>query len=485
MQQKQFNALLDIELRTSDPLSATGAGYLAYFIWFDTFRMSTFYAVALVILLLVTFTASIVLRVYEQPLGERPLNQYCCIAASWAGGFAALIALAYLLKVGEFYSRGWVSLTFILGLAFMGTTRLIAIMVLRHLRRRGVGMGRCLLIGATDAGIHMVEQHESNLGLGMKITGYVKTSHDSGVPVGIPMVGSLQHIDEILDRDEWDQVLVALPVSANRAISYVLDRVDERVMTVKFVPDMLGRQLINHRMEDVGGVPIVTLRETPLLGHAWFLKGLEDRFIAGTILLLIAPVMIMLAVGVKLSSPGPVLYRQRRVGLDGKEFEMLKFRSMPVDMEKNKSVQWGNAQTKTTTRFGRFIRQSSLDELPQFINVLRGDMSIVGPRPERPMFVQQFKSEISGYMHKHLVKAGITGWAQINGWRGDTDLVKRIEHDLYYINHWSLTFDLRIIFLTVFKGFVHSESPAPAPTTEAQPASAGAATATRTDEEPI
>ncbi|PTR30029.1 putative colanic acid biosynthesis UDP-glucose lipid carrier transferase [Luteibacter sp. OK325] len=473
MQLTKFNALLDIELRVSDPISATGAGYLAYFIWFDTFRMSTFYAVALVILLLVTFTASIALRVYEQPLGERPLSQYCCIAASWAAGFAGLIALAYLLKVGEFYSRGWVSLTFILGLVFMALTRLIVLTALRYLRRQGIGMGRCLLVGATDAGIHMVDQLESNLGLGMKITAYVKTSYDHGVPAGIPMAGSLQNIDEILDRGEWDQVLVALPVSANRAISYTLDRVEERVMTVKFVPDLLGRQLINHRTEDCAGVPIVTLRESPLLGHAWILKGFEDRLIAGAILLLIAPVMLMLALGVKLSSPGPVLYRQRRVGLDGKEFEMLKFRSMPVDMEKNKAVQWGSAQTKTTTRFGRFIRQSSLDELPQFINVLRGDMSIVGPRPERPMFVEKFKGEISGYMHKHLVKAGITGWAQINGWRGDTDLVKRIEHDLYYINHWSLGFDLRIILLTIFKGFVHSEAPTPA----AQPANATAAVA--------
>jgi putative colanic acid biosysnthesis UDP-glucose lipid carrier transferase len=136
----------------------------------------------------------------------------------------------------------------------------------------------------------------------------------------------------------------------------------------------------------------------------------------------------------------------------------MKFRSMPVDMEKSGKVAWGGAQNKTTTRFGKFIRQTSLDELPQFLNVLRGDMSIVGPRPERPMFVEQFKGEIDGYMHKHLVKAGITGWAQVNGWRGDTDLTRRIEHDLYYINHWSLAFDLRIIFLTIFKGFVHSEN---------------------------
>lgn len=458
MQLTKFNALLDLELRAADPLCVIAAAYLACFVRFDTFSMSSVYAVALIILLLMTLAASIVFKVYEQPLGERPVSQFLCIAASWASAFAGMIALGYLLKVGELYSRGWVSLTFVLGLVLMASVRLIAVLSLRYLRGRGIGMKRCLLIGATEAGIHMVRQVEDNHGLGMKITAYVKTSHDHGVPPGVPLAGSLLHLDEILDRGEWDQVLVALPVSANRAISYVLDRMDERVLTVKFVPDLLGRQLINHRMEDCAGVPLVTLRESPLHGHAWILKAIEDRIIAGVILLMISPLMLFLAIGVKLSSPGPVLYRQVRVGLDGKEFEMLKFRSMPVDMEKNKSVQWGGAQSKTTTRFGRFIRQTSLDELPQFINVLRGDMSIVGPRPERPMFVEKFKGEIAGYMHKHLVKAGITGWAQINGWRGDTDLVKRIEYDLYYINHWSLAFDLRIIFLTIFKGFIHSEA---------------------------
>ncbi|HEY4292281.1 undecaprenyl-phosphate glucose phosphotransferase [Luteibacter sp.] len=460
MQLSKFNALLDLELRVSDPLCAIAAGYLAYFVRFDTLRMSSLYAVALVILLLTTLAASVFFKAYEQPLGQRSFEQYCCIAASWATGFAALIALGYLLKVSELYSRAWVMLTFFLGLALMASVRQVAVAALWYLRRRGVGMRRCLLIGATESGLHMVEQVKANPGLGLTITAYVSTTYDHGVPDGVPSAGSLLHIDEILDGGEWDEVLVALPVSAHRAIGYALDRMEARVMTVKFVPDMLGRQLINHRMEDCGGVPMVTLRDSPLLGHAWILKVVEDRVIAAGILLMISPLMLALAVGVRLSSPGPVLYRQRRVGLDGKEFEMLKFRSMPVDMEKNKAVQWGNAQAKTTTRFGRFIRQTSLDELPQFINVLRGDMSIVGPRPERPMFVEKFKGEIAGYMHKHLVKAGITGWAQINGWRGDTDLVKRIECDLYYINHWSLAFDLRIIFLTIFKGFVHSEAPA-------------------------
>jgi putative colanic acid biosynthesis UDP-glucose lipid carrier transferase len=167
--------------------------------------------------------------------------------------------------------------------------------------------------------------------------------------------------------------------------------------------------------------------------------------------------MLLIAIGVKLDSPGPVFYRQERVGLNGRPFMMLKFRSMPEDVEAE-GVRWGGSRRKSTTRFGGFLRRTSLDELPQFINVLRGDMSIVGPRPERPMFVEQFKDEIPDYMRKHLVKAGITGWAQIHGWRGDTDLRARIEHDLYYIENWSLWLDLKIMLLTLFRGFRHQNA---------------------------
>ena len=167
--------------------------------------------------------------------------------------------------------------------------------------------------------------------------------------------------------------------------------------------------------------------------------------------------MLALAIGVKTTSPGPIFYRQTRIGWNGRPFEMLKFRSMPVNIEKN-GIQWGSAKGKTNTAFGRFIRATSLDELPQFINVLKGDMSIIGPRPERDIFVEKFRHEIPFYMQKHMVKAGISGWAQINGFRGDTSLEKRVEYDLQYINNWSLWLDFKIIILTVFKGFVNKNA---------------------------
>ena len=192
--------------------------------------------------------------------------------------------------------------------------------------------------------------------------------------------------------------------------------------------------------------------------HKDHTKAIEDRLVSGFSLIILSPVMVLIALGVKLSSSGPVYYRQERVSWNGLTFSMLKFRSMPVDAEWDKGAQWATSGDERPTRFGRFLRRTSLDELPQLINVLKGDMSIVGPRPERPVFIEEFKTEIPDYMQKHLVKAGITGWAQVNGWRGDTDLKTRIEYDIYYIEHWSIMLDIKIMAMTLIKGMIHKNA---------------------------
>ena len=254
-----------------------------------------------------------------------------------------------------------------------------------------------------------------------------------------------------------DEVWLALSFSEEQAIKDALHALRHSTASIRFAPDLFALRLVNHGMSDVLGMPMYDLSTSPMTGVNQLIKWLEDKLLSALILLLISPLMLVLALGVKLTSRGPVFYRQQRVGLNNQPFNMLKFRSMPVDIEKD-GVRWGGSATKATTRFGQFIRKTSLDELPQFINVLKGDMSIVGPRPERPMFVEQFKEEIPDYMKKHLVKAGITGWAQVNGWRGDTDLKTRIEYDLYYIENWSLWFDIKIILLTILKGFVNKHA---------------------------
>jgi putative colanic acid biosynthesis UDP-glucose lipid carrier transferase len=207
---------------------------------------------------------------------------------------------------------------------------------------------------------------------------------------------------------------------------------------------------LNRSVTEIAGIPVISLTETPMLGANRGIKAIEDYAIATIVLAVATPLMALIALGVKLSSPGPVFYRQRRITWNGKQFEMIKFRTMPVDTEAASGPVWARHGERRATRFGAFLRRTSLDEMPQLLNVLKGEMSLVGPRPERPKFVEQFRDEIPAYMLKHLVKAGITGWAQINDLRGDSDLAQRIQYDLYYIDHWSLWFDLRILARTLW-----------------------------------
>ncbi|MEI6056551.1 MAG: exopolysaccharide biosynthesis polyprenyl glycosylphosphotransferase, partial [Lentisphaerota bacterium] len=216
-----------------------------------------------------------------------------------------------------------------------------------------------------------------------------------------------------------------------------------------YIPDIFGIRLLNHSLTEFNGLPLINLQASPLDGYNKSIKRCADLILSSIIVILISPLMILIAVVIKWTSPGPIIYRQTRIGLNNKPFKIMKFRTMKVGAEKSTGAVWATAGENRATRFGSFLRKTSLDELPQFINVLKGNMSIVGPRPERPKFTKLFKDEISYYMKKHFVKAGITGWAQVNGWRGSTDLNKRIEYDLYYIQHWSLLFDIKIILMTI------------------------------------
>jgi putative colanic acid biosynthesis UDP-glucose lipid carrier transferase len=215
---------------------------------------------------------------------------------------------------------------------------------------------------------------------------------------------------------------------------------------------------MHHSLSEIAGVPVVNISYSAIDGVNRFVKEAEDYILAAIMLVFASPLMLLIAIGVKLSSSGPALYKQKRVGWNGQEFTMYKFRSMPLEAEKETGPVWASKMDNRATRFGAFLRQTSLDELPQLFNVLKGEMSLIGPRPERPMFVDKYKDEVPHYMKKHLVKAGMTGWAQVHGWRGNTCLHTRIEHDLYYIENWSLWLDIKIIIMTVFRGLVHQNA---------------------------
>ncbi len=247
-----------------------------------------------------------------------------------------------------------------------------------------------------------------------------------------------------------DQVWIALPLRAEARIREILTMLRAHPVEIRFVPDIYSFHLLNHSMTEVAGLPVISLTETPMAGTNRIVKAVEDYVLATLLVLLTLPLMALIAIGVKLSSRGPVFYRQERVTWNGEHFSMLKFRTMPVDAEAASGPVWTRQGERRATPFGALLRRTSLDELPQFFNVMQGQMSLVGPRPERPEFVERFSQEIPGYMQKHLVKAGITGWAQVNDLRGDSDLKQRIQYDLYYIDNWSLWFDLRILVLTLW-----------------------------------
>jgi Undecaprenyl-phosphate glucose phosphotransferase len=271
----------------------------------------------------------------------------------------------------------------------------------------------------------------------------------------LDILGGVADLPVLIRKYRVDHVFIALPMNRFNESRRVFDILSQEVVDVRLVADIPNLAGVSLTTTFFEGMPIVGLRESPHYGVNIVVKRLMDIVLAAAAIVLLAPVMLGITLAVKLTSRGPVFYRQERCGLNGRPFNMLKFRSMPVDAEAETGPVWARKQDNRTTRIGAFLRSTSLDELPQFINVLRGDMSVVGPRPERPVFIDKFKKTIPSYMARHAVKCGITGWAQVNGWRGNTSLRKRIQYDLYYIVHWNPLFDLKIMWMTLWYGLVH------------------------------
>lgn len=346
-------------------------------------------------------------------------------------------------KTNDLYSRLWIVMW--VGFTFFGLlfVRYLSHIYLGRLRAKGINLKHVVIIGS---GITAKE-------LRSRIARSPWTGFNVGKFIAEPNDAELKKLAD----EPYDEIWLALDMGKQHRIPKIMEGLKNSTANVRFVPDWFSYRLINHGVSEVLGIEMVDLYGTPMSGANLLIKNIEDFVISCLLIILLAPLYLVLAIGVKLSSPGPIFYRQKRVGWNGEHFDILKFRSMPVDTEKD-GVIWGNSAQKAENAFCRWMRRTSLDELPQFFNVLKGDMSIVGPRPERPEFVEKFKDEIPGYMKKHLVKAGITGWAQIHGWRGDTDLKTRIEHDLFYIDNWSLLLDLKIIFYTPWRGLINKNA---------------------------
>lgn len=319
---------------------------------------------------------------------------------------------------------------------------------LRYLRTKGKNLRHVLLIGNSPLLSDYVHTARTYKDSGIRFMGWID-SEGLADKVKIPIIQ--QDYKSFRESATPDSIIISYSgESSIKAHQFIASNYND-VIPMQLLPD-LTYSLVGHQIEDFGGIPLLAVNQPTFNPIETFLKRSIDFLGALIGSLLISPLLLFLTLGVKFSSPGPILFGQKRIGLDGREFTMWKFRSMKLATGDEDKTEWSNKDNPRKTRFGDFIRRTSLDELPQLLNVLFGDMSLVGPRPEQPFFVEKFRSEIPGYMLKHKMKPGMTGWAQVNGWRGDTDLNKRIECDIFYIKNWSLWLDIKILFLTIFKG---------------------------------
>ncbi len=320
--------------------------------------------------------------------------------------------------------------------------------------RAGIGLKRILIAGAGDLGRLVADRILQHRELGYQVIGFVddRAGGDHIGYRGLPLLGTLAEVGEIAQRERIDHLYVALSLDEHAKLLDLMEVASREFIDVKVVPDLLQFIALRARLEDLDGLPIINVNDVPLQGfNSWVKRGIDIALSTAALIVLAIPLGIIAAL-VKWTSPGPVFYEQERMGLDGRGFSVYKFRSMYQNAEDDTGPVWAREDDPRATPVGRWLRRFDLDELPQFWNVLKGEMSIVGPRPERPFFVQQFKHRIPQYMLRHKVKAGITGWAQVNGWRGNTSLEKRIEYDLYYIENWSVSLDLKIMWLTIVRG---------------------------------
>jgi len=453
--------LLTVLTVAVDALMAIAAFYFAYllraFIPFPTpLRLGPFrnYIAQLVIQVLSLLTTFFFFRLYH-PKGERSrIDLFYNILSAVSIATLVATALSYLAyRSDRDFTRGMVIYSWALTVLLVMVGRVFSSWVKRHVRRKHPE--KLLIVGTGDVARMILQKTRQSPQLGYRVVGFVDGEGNGGEVAGVPILGPRSEIERIIREHDVQEVIIALPEANHAELLDLISACESERATVRIFPDLFQIIASELSISDLDGLPLLTVRDVALRGWKLVLKRAMDIVVSGAALIFLSPLMLLIALLIKLESKGPVFYSQIRVGLDGKPFPMLKFRSMRVDAEKETGPVWATPNDPRRTRIGAFLRRTSLDELPQFINVLLGEMSLVGPRPERPIFVEQFKQVVPRYMERHKEKAGLTGWAQVNGLRGNTSIVERTKYDLYYIENWSLLFDLKIILRTIinlFKG---------------------------------
>ncbi len=414
-----------------------------------------FFGMVLAVVQLVTFVG---MGLYQPRRGTSLVDEISRVVAAVLINVLLSISILYFLRVDQ-VSRLTITYYAIADIIVVSWARAATRRALGSLRARGYNSRSVVIIGTGDAARRLTQIIETQPILGLRIAGYVTANGEQPPSADWRIIGSFDSLDQVIKSSRPDVVLYSLAEQGGERLTAVLNLCDQEGITLKIVPGFSSLIAAKGQVETMEGIPIISIREVPArTGFNRFLKRGFDFLFSLSVILLLSPVFILTAVAIKLTSRGPVFYKQERVGLDNRPFNMLKFRTMRVQHKQDSDTIWTTRGDPRITPVGSIMRKLSIDEIPQFFNVLSGSMSVVGPRPERPYFVGQFKDQYHHYMRRHAVKAGITGWAQINGLRGDTSIKDRIDADIFYIENWSFWFDLKIILLTPFKGMVNENA---------------------------
>lgn len=385
---------------------------------------------------------------YRPLQGRQSLRENLAIVRAVAIALVIVLAALFFYR-GQSYSRLMIGYATVLSVLYIVAGHGLFRAALSYLRGRGYNIRNILLVGTGKNALRFIQSMEQYPLYGYRIRGALGPKAKMPKEMASYRIGDLKELEAICEDEQIDSVVVALE-GASKELRSVVDFCYREGIDCRIIPDLFDLVTHRARVEDMNGLPVLTLRDIPLHnGYHRFMKRLFDIVFSSVVLILNLPLFVVLALIVKLSSPGPVFFVQERVGLDRRLFKLIKFRTMTVQEKNRSDTTWGSKNDVRVTPIGKFLRKTSLDELPQFLNVFLGDMSVVGPRPERPHFVKQFKNTYERYMLRHSAKAGITGWAQILGYRGDTSIEKRIEADIYYIENWSLLFDVLIVLRTI------------------------------------
>ena len=374
-------------------------------------------------------------------------------------GMFLFVGVLYLVKQIDF-SRHVIFIFYVVNIFLETLSRNLIRLGLRQMRSKGYNQKHVLLVGYSRAAEEYIDRILANPQWGYKVRGILDDHIEAGTEYkGIKVLGRIANLMVILPQNHLDEIAITLGLNEYYRLEQIVALCEKSGVHTKFIPDYNRIIPTKPYTEDILGLPVINIRYVPLSNtFNALIKRIMDLGGALAAIVLFSPVMLFSVIMIKLTSPGPLIYKQERVGLHNRNFMMYKFRSMDVQPPEEEKKAWTVKDDPRVTNFGKFMRRTSIDELPQLFNVLRGEMSLVGPRPERPFFVEKFREEIPRYMIKHQVRPGLTGWAQVNGYRGNTSIRKRIEYDLYYIENWTIGLDIKILFLTVFKGFVNKNA---------------------------